>query len=414
MSLEVNYKGQQIAQLTEDGSLTLNTAGKYCEGDIGLAYFNEGTNVELANIAVRTHPTKMLYKVGEAFDPTGMEVVANYTMGEDALNNVLITNYTYSTGALVTGNNTITISYTFDNVTKTTNLIVKAFTVTTLENTSWADISAISAAGAGDLLWDIGDTKSVKLSGTMGDTALDTTVYMYIIGFDHNAELEGYGITFSGFKSAATNGKDICLISSVYASSKTDGTKCYNMNHWGNYNYGGWKASDMRYDILGSTNVAPSNYGAARTTSSIGYDATSTCATNPVANTLMSCLPSDLRAVMKPITKYTNNIGNANQTQAAISSSIDYLPLLAAGEIFGGSGSHANCFEQLYLEQYAYYAAGNPTVKYRHSSQSSTAVWWTRSPIYNSSYSFCLVYTSGNVTGNIANTSYGVVAAVLI
>ncbi len=38
MGLDVTYKGSQIAQLTEDGNLTLETAGKYCEGDIELAY----------------------------------------------------------------------------------------------------------------------------------------------------------------------------------------------------------------------------------------------------------------------------------------------------------------------------------------------------------------------------------------
>ena len=42
MELDVTYKGQQIAQLTEDGNLTLETAGKYCEGNIGLAYSGGG------------------------------------------------------------------------------------------------------------------------------------------------------------------------------------------------------------------------------------------------------------------------------------------------------------------------------------------------------------------------------------
>lgn len=42
MGLDVTYKGQQIAQLTEDGNLTLETAGKYCEGDIELAYSGGG------------------------------------------------------------------------------------------------------------------------------------------------------------------------------------------------------------------------------------------------------------------------------------------------------------------------------------------------------------------------------------
>lgn len=42
MGLDVTYKGQQIAQLTEDGNLTLETAGKYCEGDIELSYSGGG------------------------------------------------------------------------------------------------------------------------------------------------------------------------------------------------------------------------------------------------------------------------------------------------------------------------------------------------------------------------------------
>lgn len=49
MGLDVTYKGQQIAQLTEDGNLTLKTAGKYCEGDIELAYSGGGgTDPDLA------------------------------------------------------------------------------------------------------------------------------------------------------------------------------------------------------------------------------------------------------------------------------------------------------------------------------------------------------------------------------
>lgn len=54
MSLEVSYKGQQIAQLTQDGNLTLETAGKYCEGDIELAYSGGGggSGADLAALEV--------------------------------------------------------------------------------------------------------------------------------------------------------------------------------------------------------------------------------------------------------------------------------------------------------------------------------------------------------------------------
>ena len=106
------------------------------------------------------------------------------------------------------------------------------------------------------------------------------------------------------------------------------------------HNYGGWKGCDMRYDILGSTNVAPSEYNTSSTytyikTSRYGNDPTSTCTTNPIANTLMAALPNELRSIMKAITKYTDNKGNSSNTSANVTSSIDYLPLLAEFEIFG-------------------------------------------------------------------------------
>ena len=48
MGLNVAYKGQQIAQLTEDGNLTLETAGKYCEDDIELVYSGGGSQNPVA------------------------------------------------------------------------------------------------------------------------------------------------------------------------------------------------------------------------------------------------------------------------------------------------------------------------------------------------------------------------------
>lgn len=36
--LTINYKGQSIVELSESGTKTLKTAGKYCEGDITVEY----------------------------------------------------------------------------------------------------------------------------------------------------------------------------------------------------------------------------------------------------------------------------------------------------------------------------------------------------------------------------------------
>ena len=170
------------------------------------------------------------------------------------------------------------------------------------------------------------------------------------------------------------------------------------MNHSGNTNSGGWQGCDMRYDILGSVDVNDAQY------------AGDTTATDPVANTLMAALPADLRAVMKPITKYTNNTGGSGDTEVKVQTPVDYLPLLAEFEIFGAR-TYANSYEQNYQKQYAYYAAGNSKVKYRHSANGSTAIWWERSANYTSGISFCIVNTYGSAYYSSAYYSYGVAPA---
>ena len=104
-----------------------------------------------------------------------------------------------------------------------------------LAEASWADISEISASGVAKNAWSIGDTKAVELNGTVGTLAVNTTLYAYILGFDHNvANGESKGITFGTFKTAATDGIDVCLVDSSYGSNLSDGTKAFNINHWGN------------------------------------------------------------------------------------------------------------------------------------------------------------------------------------
>lgn len=288
-----------------------------------------------------------------------------------------------------------------------------------LNDQTWAEIRQVSDAGKGSEYWNVGDRKGVLVKGTVGTLAVNTTLYVYILGFNHNSAKEGAGIHFGTFKSALTNGADVCLIDSYYGSYQSyNGTKYFQMNHWGtssnyNTNYGGWKACDMRYDILGSTNKAPSGYGAQKTTSVVGYDAPTNTATSPVANTLMAALPSDLRAVMKPITKYTDSVGNSSNVAGNVTASVDYLPLLAEFEIFG-TRSYANQYEQNSQVQYDYYKSGNSKVKYRHSSTGSTAIWWERSPHYNTTTYFCRVNTTGTANDYLASLSSGLAPAFMV
>ena len=271
-----------------------------------------------------------------------------------------------------------------------------SFVSSTLNDTEWDVIKSVSDAGQGANYWSIGDRKAVTVNGIVGTQALNGTYYAYIIGFNHNSRKEGNGITFGTFKTALSGGTDICLVDGNYGGQSTNGTKYFNMNHSSNTNSGGWKGCDLRYDVLGSTNT---NDG----------DATATTATNPVENTLMAALPSDLRAVMKPMTIYTANNGGTDNA-SYVTKTTDYLPLLAEYEIFG-THTYANSAEKNYQAQYAYYSAGNSKVKYRHSETGSAAWWWERSPYYNNSNTFCIVYKNGIVATYDAMMSGGVAPA---
>lgn len=250
-----------------------------------------------------------------------------------------------------------------------------------LDNNTWNDIQFASDSGQGANCWSIGDCKEVTVSGTVGTQAINGTYYAYIIGFDHNSSHEGNGITFGAFKTAVSGGKDICFFDSKYGNGATDGTKYFNIQHANTSWSTGWKNCDLRYDVLGSTNTKDKN-------------ATATTATKPVKNTLMAALPSDLRAVMKPMNIYTSNHGGSD-TQSDVTQTVDYLPLLAEFEVFG-SQKYANSYEKNYQAQYAYYSAGNSKVKYKYSSPKYTAQWWLRSPYRYSSTVARFIYVDGS------------------
>ena len=260
--------------------------------------------------------------------------------------------------------------------------IALAYVTPILNENSWETISKVSAENQGENYWSIGDCKEIEINGTVGIEEISGTFCVFIIGFNHNSELEGNGITFQGFKSSLSNGIDICFRTDR-EDIPVDGTKAFNIYHWGletySHNYGGWKGSDIRYDILGSTDKAPSGYGSVPKTNRVGYDASETTAINPIENTLMAALPNELRSVMKPMKIYTDNVGGAEYYNESISVSIDYLPLLAGHEIVTFSPD-SNPYEKNYQKQYDYYAAGNPTIKYKHSDQRTAEPWWTRSP----------------------------------
>ena len=109
-----------------------------------------GNTPNLVSIAISVPPTKVIYKAGEYFDPSGMVVTATFDNGTTKN----ISGYTYSpTGTLQQGDSVITISYTKKGITKTTtqNITVVYLTSIAITNpptyTSYYDDEIFNTAG---------------------------------------------------------------------------------------------------------------------------------------------------------------------------------------------------------------------------------------------------------------------------
>ena len=145
-------------------------------------------------------------------------------------------------------------------------------------------------------------------------------------------------------------------------------------------NSGGWELSQMRVKICG--------------TSLSSYSGTS-----------IAVIPAALRAVLKSVTKYTDNTGNSS-APSAVTSTTDYFFLLSEYEVFGKI-SRGNKNEASKQAQYSYYSAGNSKVKYKHSATSTAVYWWLRNPVRSNNSEFVYVYTGGEVASSYAHTCKG-------
>jgi len=172
---------------------------------------------------------------------------------------VTVSGTTITIKALSTGSATIHVTVAAGSNHKATTC---TFSVTaeilssTLNDNTWEQIRKASDIDAGASLWPVGATKEIEVKGTIGTLSIDEKLWVFIIGFNHNANYEGsHKIHFQGFKTAQAGGTDVGLVDNGYGNSYTDGTKYFSINHWSYNNYGGWAACDARYDVLGSTNV---------------------------------------------------------------------------------------------------------------------------------------------------------------
>ena len=251
-----------------------------------------------------------------------------------------------------------------------------------LNNNDWATIRAVSDASQGANYWSVGDTKTITINGTVGNTTFSNlSVDAFILGFNHNSSREGANRIH--FQIGKISGVHIALCDSNYGISGSSAS--YFQMNASNTNSGGWNGSSMRKTLLGNSGTP----------------------TSPPSNSLLAALPSDLRAVMKAVTKYSDNTGGGSDTASYVTSTTDYLFLLSEFEYLGAR-TYANSAEKNYQAQYDYYKAGNSKIHYKHNATGTKASAWCRSVYSGSSNYFCRVSDYGNSSYYSAYYSYGV------
>lgn len=264
-------------------------------------------------------------------------------------------------GGETSGEKSVTFAYSY--------AVALSFVSAVLNDNDWATIKTVSDKGEGANYWSIGDRKAVTLNGTVGHLTLSNyTTYAFIIGFNHNASVEGANhIHFQLAKTALSGGTDVCFYDNQYAEDSdwsAPGLGYFVMDA-SNTNPVGWKSSQMRTKICG--------------TSLSSY-----------SGTIIAVIPEALRAVLKSVTKYTDNTGDGSAEASAVTATTDYFFLLSEYEVFG-SIKYANSNEASKQEQYVYYSAGNSKAKYKYDETSVPAIWWLRSPYASKTGNFLYV-----------------------
>lgn len=280
-----------------------------------------------------------------------------------------------STAVTAGGEKSVTITIT--GVSGNIKIIVSAvLAIKALNDCTWAEISQISSSGQAANTFSVGDQKEIVLNGRAFNTNFNNQhVYAFIVGINHNSSREGDNVIhFELYKNGDT---PYAITTSDYLSQHGGKSSMMTTND----NSGGWASSDMRNNKLGG-----------RTTDSKD---------SPKSGTFMSILPSDLRAVLRSVSKYTFNDSTPSKTS-------DYIFLYALYEVLGEPYEFGASNEVTFLEQYEYYKSGNSVI-HQGSSKSGSVYFWTRSKETDYGTSFYMITDRGQQLIYSADKSLGVV-----
>lgn len=249
------------------------------------------------------------------------------------------------------------------------------FSLKTLEDMSWSEISAISKAGKAASIFHVGQEKKITLSTGESVTAV-------ILGFNHDDLAAGgkAGITF-GLKNCLKTG--------------------YNMNS-SDTNSGGWTSSAMRTRMSTFKGYLPSELQSAiRTVTKKTSAGAQSTTINSTSDDLflfshVEVFGTNFRTQADSVTAYSV-AGEGKQYEFYKGKTWISSFKKTTVDSFGTARDYT---ANTYYQENSYKGLGE--------TATSANYWWLRSPFAGDSYYFCYVNYYGNVNYNNASTSNGV------
>ena len=246
-------------------------------------------------------------------------------------------------------------------------LLAYADAVDICANRSLADVRDIFNSGLGKFYFKVGDYFNVTFTdevtlyksaqGLGGSIDANSTWRAVVIGIDHNPAIEGYN---RGHFAICKNTDGVNITFTFVRLNAT------------NTNEGGWAACELR-----------------------GW----------LQSTFLPVLPADLRAVISPCVKYSNNTGgNANDIIATATT--DTIWIMGVYEILTNPAYGSRVVSEGNFQQcYEYFVQGNTILHNRHYDPSTNGFWWLRSFSRHSTYTGMFVHSNngGTVSGTASN-----------
>lgn len=383
------WSGYDSAKMTIDGTTSGTNAGSYN------ATFTPKANFKWpdGSTGAKTAPWSISKAAGSiTLDKTSLALNISVLIGTvvvtrpgdgaisaSSSNTSVATVQVESTSVKITGLKTgsATISISVAAGTNHTAPASKKVTVSvSLPSKTLADntpevIKQTAKSGQAPNYWSVGDKAGIAINGTVGGLTIKGTYYAFILGFNHNASVEGSNsIHFQFGKTSA--GVDIAFVDSSYSAS--DASSGFVMNKGGRTcigNSGGWSRSNMR---------------------------------NAICPAFLAVMPPAWQDVIAACTKYSDNTCGDYDAASHITSTSDKIWLLSEYEVFS-TCKFANATERNYQSCYAYYLNGNSKIKNKHNSTASACGWWLRSVYKYDVDSFCCVSDAGTVGSKVVSTS---------